>query len=60
VETKVIEILTNEEDGFEVHIAEHVKGFSVTLFDTDAEEFVGFVKIYPKLEDAKAFAKTLI
>ena len=56
---EIIEIITRAEDGYEVRITQSERGFGVTVFDTDAEEFIGVVKFFPSAEDAMAYADTI-
>ena len=56
---EIIEIITRAEDGYEVQITQSERGFGVTVFDTDAEEFIGFVKFFPSAEDAMTYADTI-
>ena len=56
---EIIEIIPRAEDGYEVQITQSERGFGVTVFDTDAEEFIGFVKFFPSAEDAMAYADTI-
>ena len=56
---EIIEIITRAEDGYEVRITQSERGFGVTVFDTDAEEFIGFVKFFPSAEDAMTYADTI-
>ena len=60
--TKVIKKIANTEYGIEAQIAEIEAGYSVTIFDTDAQEFIGMCKIYPPTDydKALAFAETIV
>jgi hypothetical protein len=53
----VIETFLNSETQMMSYVSKHVKGFSVTLKDVDADQFVGFAIIYPTLEAAILKAK---
>lgn len=57
--TTVTDIFTNEEDGYAVEVASITGGFSVTIRDLDADEYIGSVRIYPTHEAALAYAETL-
>ena len=57
--TEIKKIITNEEYGIEVYVAKITTGFSVAMKDTDADEFVGFIKVYPDYERALAYAKEI-
>ncbi len=56
---EIIKIITRAEDGYEVQITQSERGFGVTIFDTDAEEFIGFVKLFPSAEAAITYADTI-
>ena len=56
---EIVKIIPRAEDGYEVQITQSERGFGVTVFDTDAEEFIGFVKFCPSAEDAMAYADTI-
>jgi hypothetical protein len=58
--TKVIVKFANEADGIEAVVAEISQGFSVTLRDTDADEYVGIALIYKNLDLAIAKAKEVV
>lgn len=57
--TEIIKIIPHTEDGYEVHVAKGELGFGVTIYDTDAEMFLGIVKFFPTVERALAYADTL-
>jgi len=50
----------NKEYGITSRITLISKGFSVTLFDDDAQQFVGVAFIYPDLERAISKAKEIV
>ena len=50
----------NIEYGIEAQVTAHSKGFAVALLDTDANEFVNEVRIYPNEADAVAYAQKLV
>lgn len=58
--TIIIKIYKNKKDGIESHVAKVEKGYSVSLKDTDADEFLGTSKIFPKEKDAHKYAKEII
>jgi hypothetical protein len=51
---------SNKEYGITSHITLISKGFSVTLFDDDAQLFVGIAAIYPDIERAIKKAKEIV
>ena len=58
--TEIIKIYKNDEYGIEVHVAKIRTGFSVTLKDNDADQFIGTSTIYKEEADAHANAKEII
>lgn len=51
---EILSEVRNEEDGMKTVVAKVDDGYSVALFDMDAEQYVdGFTKIYPTLEQAE-------
>ena len=58
--TKVLKVYKNKRDGIESHVAKINLGYSVTIKDTDAGEFVGTSKIFKDEKDAHKYAKTII
>lgn len=58
--TKIIKVYKNKEYGIEAHVAKVERGFSVSLKDTDAGEFVGINHIFPKEKDAHKKAKQIV
>lgn len=56
----ILKVFTNEADGIESQVVQIDKGYSVTLKDTDANQYVAAAIIYPfGLENAydRAIAK---
>ena len=58
--TKIIKVYKNKEYGIEAHVAKVDRGFSVSLKDTDAGEYVGINHIFPKEKDAHKKAKQIV
>jgi hypothetical protein len=50
----------NIEYGIESQVTPHLKGFAVTLLDTDAGEYINQVTIYKTESDAIAYAQKLV
>jgi hypothetical protein len=50
----------NIEYGIEAQVTSHAKGFAVALLDTDANEFINEVRIYPNEDAAIAYAQKLV
>lgn len=55
---QIIERYTNTEDGVEARIATHVKGYRVTLTDTDAGQTLPDSIICPTIDKARATARS--
>lgn len=56
----ILETFTNSDAGLTAFVSEHNSGgFGVSLRDDEAGEFVGIVRIFPTIETATAYAKTL-
>lgn len=57
-----IHTIANEEDGLRADVYEIDKGYSVVLFDTDAGESTGLIRIFPPAMKAEAitYAGTII
>ena len=55
----IIKKFYNKENGFEVHVAKINKGFSVAIYDTDANEFFSGIKIYKNEKAALKKAKEI-
>jgi len=41
------------------YVVQNNKGFGVSIYDLDAKDYAGFMKIFPKLLDAIAYAKKI-
>lgn len=54
--TQIIATFTNEEDGVEAIVAKIATGYSVVIRDTDADEILPLVNIYPTEAQALAAA----
>ena len=52
MKSEIIKIYKNEKDGIETHVAKIATGFSVTLKDTDADQFLEINLIYKDEADA--------
>lgn len=46
-------------DGIEARVTNNVRGYAVTIYDLDAEETVGFAKVYPSFEQADQLAQAI-
>jgi hypothetical protein len=51
---------TNTEYGIESQVTPHSKGFAVALRDTDADAYLGEVRIYKTEDDAITYAQKLV
>lgn len=56
----VLHTFKNKEYGMIAYVNEHVKGFSVTLKDADADEFVPMAVIYSTVDAAITSAKKAV
>ena len=56
---KIITTFENVEDGIKTFVTVHELGFSVSLKDTDANEFLGESIVYPNVENAIVKAKAI-
>lgn len=56
----VVEIFRNLADGVSAYVTKTRSGYSVTLHDDDAGMTVPIVRIFPELEPAVRYAKTLV
>ena len=43
----ILHKFVNTEDGFEVHVTNHPKGYAVTLYDIDSEMYFSETHIFP-------------
>lgn len=56
--TKILKIIPMP-DNTEIHLAEILLGFSVTLFDNDTKQPIGGNKIYKEINKAKNYMESL-
>jgi hypothetical protein len=59
VETKILARVAGEE-GMEAVVAQISYGYSVALFDADAEAYLPVSKVFPTLDAAMAYAYTVV
>jgi len=57
---EILNTFANVEAGIESYVTYHDRGFAVSLKDVDSGEFMDIVNIYPKIEDAVAYAKKIV
>jgi len=57
---KILKTLENVEYGIEVTIRANHKGYAVKLRDTDADEYLPEIRIYPTLDAAIQYAEKLV
>lgn len=55
--TEIIATFTNQDDGVEAIVAKIATGYSVVIRDTDADEILPLVNIYPTEAQAIAAAQ---
>lgn len=56
---QLLHTFANVEDGIEARVTKTPRGYAVTVFDTDAQETLDSVKIFPNESDAITHAKKL-
>lgn len=59
--TEILKIIpaTDAEIGVDVYLTKIDRGYSVTIKDTDADEFLGIAKIFPDYDRAATYAEDL-
>lgn len=59
--TEIIKIIpaSDVEIGVEIHLAKVDRGYSVTIKDTDAGEFLGIARIFPDYDRANTYAENM-
>lgn len=53
-----LHIIKHESDGYEVRVFLNQFGYTVGIYDTDADEMVPVLKSFPTLDAAIAYAET--
>ena len=56
--TKILHIIERKEDGYEIQVARIDAGYSVTIRDTDCDEFLDVARIFRTESAALDFART--
>jgi hypothetical protein len=58
--TTIVAVFANTEDGVEAIVAKTASGYSVVIHDTDADEYLDGVRIYPTEAAALAYAAGVV
>ena len=53
----ILKSFENVADGYKVLIVKNIHGYGVNIYDLDAEEYFGVIKIFPDINDAIKYAK---
>jgi hypothetical protein len=55
----ILHKFVNTDDGYEVHVTDHPKGYAVTIYDTDSEQCFPSTQIFPSELWAAGVAKSI-